>query len=71
MASRDTVVGIAIGALAGAAIGVAIGLLYAPQSGDETRTMLKEKAAGLKARASDLKDCVSAAVRGDNSREEA
>ncbi len=70
MASRDTVVGIAVGVLAGAAIGAAIGLLYAPQSGADTRTMLKEKAAGLKARAGDLKDCVSAAVRGD-SREEA
>lgn len=33
-----------IGIFVGLAIGVAIGLLYAPQPGEKTRAMLREKA---------------------------
>jgi gas vesicle protein len=42
--NKDNVIGFGIGLLAGAVIGGAIALLYAPQSGKETRAMLKSKA---------------------------
>lgn len=38
----------------GALIGVGVGLLFAPQSGKETRQMLKEKAIDLRDRAADM-----------------
>lgn len=40
----ETAKGIGIGLLAGAAIGVVLGLLYAPQSGRETRTLVRDRA---------------------------
>jgi len=42
-----------IGLLSGLAVGAAIGLLVAPKSGIETRAMLKEKAEGMRAKASE------------------
>jgi gas vesicle protein len=39
------------GLLVGAVLGVAIGFLYAPQSGKETRELLKEKAEVAKQKA--------------------
>ena len=42
--NKDNVIGFGLGLLAGAVIGGAIALLYAPQSGKETRAMLKSKA---------------------------
>ncbi len=42
--NRDSSSGFFAGLLMGAVIGAAIGLLYAPQSGDETRRLVKEKA---------------------------
>ncbi len=39
---------------AGIAVGLAIGLLFAPQSGVETRTMLREKALLLQAKAAEV-----------------
>lgn len=40
------------GLILGAVIGAAVALLYAPQSGKETRRMMKEKASAIKERAS-------------------
>ena len=41
-----------VGLILGAVIGAAVALLYAPQSGAETRRMVKEKASDLKEKAS-------------------
>ena len=38
--------------IVGAVVGLAIGFLYAPQSGKETRRMVKEKASAIKEKAS-------------------
>lgn len=70
MENKDLYKGLAIGLLAGGAIGVAVGLLFAPKSGAETRGLIREKLGGLKDRASDLKECVTAAVRGNKGQEE-
>jgi gas vesicle protein len=48
MMNRDSSSGFFAGLLIGAVIGAAIGLLYAPQSGDETRRLVKEKAVATK-----------------------
>ncbi len=54
MAERDVNVGsILIAFAAGAIVGAGIALLYAPQSGEETRRMLTEKADELKRNAKD------------------
>jgi gas vesicle protein len=42
--NKDLVIGIGIGLLAGAVIGGVVALLFAPQSGKETRQMIKDKA---------------------------
>ena len=44
----------AIGLALGAVVGVAVALLYAPQSGQETRTMLREKAIKAKETAKEI-----------------
>ena len=54
MTNRESATGFGIGLLAGAIIGVAIGFLYAPKSGQETRAMLKEKAADVREQAEDV-----------------
>ena len=41
--SRDSNAGFFTGLIVGALIGAAVGLLYAPQSGEETRRVVKEK----------------------------
>ncbi|MCX6005859.1 MAG: YtxH domain-containing protein [Chloroflexi bacterium] len=41
--SRDSSAGFFAGLIIGALIGAAVGLLYAPQSGEETRRVVKEK----------------------------
>ena len=41
-----------VGLIVGAVVGLAIGFLYAPQSGKETRRMVKEKASAIKEKAS-------------------
>jgi gas vesicle protein len=43
MMSRDSDAGFFAGLIVGALIGAAAALLYAPQSGAETRRMVKEK----------------------------
>lgn len=42
------------GLLIGAVIGVAVGILFAPQSGKETRAVLKDKAVKAKEKAGEL-----------------
>lgn len=54
MSDKDTGSSFAIGFLIGAVVGVAVGFLYAPKSGKETRTMLKEKAGEVKEKASEV-----------------
>ena len=44
----------AIGLALGAVVGVAIALLYAPQTGQETRAMLREKAIQAKETAKEI-----------------
>ncbi len=67
--NRDTANGFFSGLLMGAVIGAAIGLLYAPQSGPETRRIVKEKAAEIKEKATKavgkIKESVTAAVKGE------
>jgi gas vesicle protein len=41
--NKDSAVGFGIGLLSGVVIGGVIALLFAPQSGKETRQMIKEK----------------------------
>ena len=45
--NKDNAVGFGIGLLTGAVIGGVIALLFAPQSGKETRQMIKNKATGM------------------------
>ena len=51
-----------LGFLAGAVVGVAIGLLYAPQSGAETREMLAQKASEVKDKVTEATDMVKGRV---------
>ena len=51
--NKDTASSFAIGLIVGAAVGLAIGFLYAPQSGKETRRMVKDKVVALKEKASE------------------
>jgi gas vesicle protein len=46
--NRDSGAGFFAGLLIGAVIGLAVGFLYAPQSGDETRKIVKEKVASAR-----------------------
>jgi gas vesicle protein len=41
--NKDNAIGFGVGLLSGAIIGGVIALLYAPQSGKETRKMIKDK----------------------------
>jgi len=43
--NKDHAIGFGVGLLAGAVIGGVVALLYAPQSGKETRKMIKDKTA--------------------------
>jgi gas vesicle protein len=45
--NKDHAVGFGIGLLSGVVIGGIIALLFAPQSGKETRQMIKNKATGV------------------------
>ena len=42
--NKDNAVGFGIGLLAGAVVGGILALLFAPQSGKETRQLIKDKA---------------------------
>ena len=50
MSERDNFGAFLIGFLVGGITGAVVSLLYAPKSGDETRTVIKEKAIELKGR---------------------
>jgi len=54
MADGDRGSGFAIGLLVGAALGLAVGFLFAPQSGKETRQLLREKVGAARERAADI-----------------
>jgi len=54
MTSKESGSGFAVGFVVGAVVGLAIGLLYAPRSGEETRQVLKEKAEGVRAKATEV-----------------
>ena len=54
MSDNGTVSGLITGFIVGAAIGLAIGFLYAPQAGQETRALIREKAEKTKEKAEDI-----------------
>ena len=58
--SRDSGAGFFTGLLIGAVIGLALGFLYAPQEGQETRRLFREKAAGMR----DAANRASQKIRG-------
>ena len=66
--NKDQLVSFGIGLLAGAVIGGVIALLYAPQSGKETRQQIKEKATevtgAIKEKASEVVDAVKEKASG-------
>ena len=45
--NKDNATGFGVGLLSGVIIGGIIALLFAPQSGKETRKMIKDKATGM------------------------
>ena len=67
--TRDSMNGFFSGMMMGAVIGAAIALLYAPQSGPETRQLVKEKALEIKEKAAKaagkIKESVTAVVKGE------
>jgi len=66
---KDSGSGFFTGLIMGALIGVVVGFLYAPQSGRETRRLVKEKTAVVKERASKaagrVKDVVQSRLEGE------
>ena len=68
--NKDSGAGFFTGLIVGALIGVVVGFLYAPQSGTETRRIVKEKAAGLKEGASAAAGKVREVVHSRVAREE-
>jgi gas vesicle protein len=68
--NKDSGAGFFTGLIVGALIGVVVGFLYAPQSGTETRKIVKEKAAGLKEGASAAAGKVREVVHSRVAREE-
>ena len=67
--AKDSESGFFTGLVMGALIGVVVGFLYAPQSGTETRRLVKEKAEVVKERASKaagrVKDVVKSRLEGE------
>ena len=68
--NKDSGAGFFTGLIVGALIGVVVGFLYAPQSGTETRRIVKEKATSLKEGASAAAGKVKDVVRSRVAREE-
>jgi gas vesicle protein len=64
MADRNGGSGFAIGLLVGAALGLAVGFLFAPQSGKETRQMLRDKAEAARERATEVSKKVRETAAG-------
>jgi gas vesicle protein len=69
--NKDSTEGFITGLIIGALAGVVVGFLYAPQSGTETRRIVKEKASTLKEGASTVAGKVKDAVHSRVAREEA
>jgi gas vesicle protein len=67
--NRDSSAGFFTGLIVGAVIGGAMALLYAPQSGPETRRLVKEKALEVKEKAvkaaGKIKESVSSYVKSE------
>ncbi len=67
--NRDSSTGFFTGLLIGAVIGGAVALLYAPQSGPETRRLVKEKAIDVKEKAAKavgkIKDSVTSYINSE------
>jgi gas vesicle protein len=69
---RTSIGSLGIGLVVGAAIGVALGILYAPKSGVELRSQIKEKASEIvekaKDKASEIKHTVACKIdkNGEN-----
>jgi gas vesicle protein len=68
--NKDSGAGFFTGLIVGALIGVVVGFLYAPQSGTETRKIVKEKAAIMKEGASTVAGKVKDVIRSRVAREE-
>jgi len=68
--NKDTGAGFFTGLLVGALIGVVVGFLYAPQSGSETRRVVKEKATSMKEGAATVAGRVKDVVHSRVAREE-
>jgi len=66
---KDSGSGFFTGLIMGALIGVVVGFLYAPQSGTETRRLVKEKTGVVKERVSKaanrVKDVVQNGLEGE------
>ena len=60
--NRQSTNGFFAGLILGAVIGAAVGLLYAPQSGPETRLLVKEKASKA---VSKLKESASSLIKAE------
>lgn len=56
MANKTGSIDFFAGFLVGALVGAAAALLFAPQSGEETRTLIRDKGIELKERADDLSE---------------
>jgi gas vesicle protein len=69
MAERDSGLEFFAGFVVGGLVGAAVALILAPQSGEETRTQIREKSIELKTRAGEL--AVEARERAEELSEEA
>jgi gas vesicle protein len=68
--NKDSTPGFFTGLMIGAVIGLALGFLYAPQPGEETRRMVKEKAGTVKEGAAKAAGRVRDAVKSRINQEE-
>ncbi len=68
--NKDSGSGFFTGLIVGALIGVVVGFLYAPQSGSETRRMVKEKASTLKQGAATMAGKIKDVAQSRMAREE-
>ncbi|OGO35601.1 MAG: hypothetical protein A2147_02170 [Chloroflexi bacterium RBG_16_57_8] len=54
--NKDSAAGFGIGLLAGVVAGLAVGLLFAPQSGRETRQLIRDRAGNVYEKVGDVVD---------------